>query len=142
MGTRRWIVGNMTRYAHGPIMLALDRRIFDIPLEERLQSRTSDLIAWTKTMLPTIRLSIIARHRTKLVPATKTSVLISLIRQHHSEHERNARHRDRNGHYHYHHHHRPYRTSYNRHSTAISTDKKPARYDFNQHSQIQTPRHP
>jgi hypothetical protein len=39
-------------------MLAIDRRIFDIPLEERLQSRTSDLVAWTKTMLPTIRLSI------------------------------------------------------------------------------------
>jgi hypothetical protein len=29
-----------------------------IPLEERLQSRTSDLVAWTKTMLPIIRLSI------------------------------------------------------------------------------------
>jgi hypothetical protein len=39
-------------------MLALDRRIFDIPLEERLQLRTSDLVAWTKTMLPVIRHSI------------------------------------------------------------------------------------
>jgi hypothetical protein len=45
-------------YAHGPIMLALDRRIFDIPLEERLQSRTSDVVAWTKTMLAVIRYSI------------------------------------------------------------------------------------
>jgi hypothetical protein len=32
--------------------------IVDIPLEERLQSRTSDLVAWTKTMLPVIRDSI------------------------------------------------------------------------------------
>jgi hypothetical protein len=39
-------------------MLAIDRCIFDIPLQERLQSRTSDLVAWTKTMLPTIRHSI------------------------------------------------------------------------------------
>jgi hypothetical protein len=39
-------------------MLAIDRRIFDLPLEDRLQERTSDLAAWTKTMLPTIRLSI------------------------------------------------------------------------------------
>jgi hypothetical protein len=45
-------------YAHSPIMLALDRRIFDIPLEERLQSRTSDLVAWTTTMLPVFRHSI------------------------------------------------------------------------------------
>jgi hypothetical protein len=39
-------------------MLAIDRRIFLIPLEERLRSGTSDLEAWNKTMLPTIRLSI------------------------------------------------------------------------------------
>jgi hypothetical protein len=36
-------------------MLAIDRRIFDIPLEERFQGRTSDLAAWTKTMQLTIR---------------------------------------------------------------------------------------
>jgi hypothetical protein len=45
-------------YASSPLMLAIDRRIFDIPLEERLQARASDLDAWTKTMLPIIRLSI------------------------------------------------------------------------------------
>jgi hypothetical protein len=45
-------------YANSPLMLAIDRRIINIPLEERLQSRTSDLVTWTKTMLPTIRLSI------------------------------------------------------------------------------------
>jgi hypothetical protein len=39
-------------------MLAIDRRIFNIPLEERFRARTSDLEAWNKTMLPTIRLSI------------------------------------------------------------------------------------
>jgi hypothetical protein len=38
-------------------MLAIDRRMFDI-LEERLQGRTSDRAAWTKTMQPTIRISI------------------------------------------------------------------------------------
>jgi hypothetical protein len=44
--------------AHGPIILALDLRIFDITLEEQFQSRTADLVAWTKTMLPVIRHSI------------------------------------------------------------------------------------
>jgi hypothetical protein len=45
-------------YANSPLMLVIDWRIFDIPLEERLQSRTSDLVAWIKTMLPAIRHSI------------------------------------------------------------------------------------
>jgi hypothetical protein len=45
-------------YANSPLMLAIDLRIFNIPLKERLQGRTSDLAAWTKTMLPTIRISI------------------------------------------------------------------------------------
>jgi hypothetical protein len=39
-------------------MLAFDRRIFDTPLEERLQVRTSDLVAWTTTMFPVIHHSI------------------------------------------------------------------------------------
>jgi hypothetical protein len=39
-------------------MQAIDRWMFDIPLEERLQGRTSDIAAWTKTMQPTIRISI------------------------------------------------------------------------------------
>jgi hypothetical protein len=45
-------------YAHAPIMLAHDRRILVVPLEERLQSRTSDLIAWAKTMLRVINQSV------------------------------------------------------------------------------------
>ncbi len=45
-------------YASSPLMLAIDRRIFNIPLEERLQGRTSDIAAWTKTMQPTIHISI------------------------------------------------------------------------------------
>jgi hypothetical protein len=45
-------------YASSLLMLAIGRRIFDIPLEERLQARTSDLGVLTKTMLPIIRLSI------------------------------------------------------------------------------------
>jgi hypothetical protein len=45
-------------YAYSPRMLAHDRRIFDIPLEERLKTRTSDLVAWTKAMLPVIHQSL------------------------------------------------------------------------------------
>ena len=33
-------------YVHAPIMLAHDRRVLDVPLEERLQSRISELLAW------------------------------------------------------------------------------------------------
>jgi hypothetical protein len=39
-------------------MLAHDRRVLDVPLEERLQSRTSELLAWAKTMLPIINRSV------------------------------------------------------------------------------------
>jgi hypothetical protein len=39
-------------------MLAHDRRVLDVPLEERLQSRTSELLAWAKTMLPIINRGI------------------------------------------------------------------------------------
>jgi hypothetical protein len=39
-------------------MLANDRRVLDVPLAERLQSRTSDLIAWAKIMLPVITQSV------------------------------------------------------------------------------------
>jgi hypothetical protein len=47
-----------TAYAHAPLMLAHDRRVLDVPLEERLQSRTSELLAWAKTMLPVINRSV------------------------------------------------------------------------------------
>jgi hypothetical protein len=39
-------------------MLAHDRRVLDVPLEERLQSRTSELMACAKTMLPVINRSV------------------------------------------------------------------------------------
>jgi hypothetical protein len=39
-------------------MLAHDRRILDVPLAERLQSRTSDLIASAKIMFPVITQSV------------------------------------------------------------------------------------
>jgi hypothetical protein len=42
-------------YAHAPSMLAHDRRILDLPLEEQIQSRTSDL---AKTMRSVINQSI------------------------------------------------------------------------------------
>jgi hypothetical protein len=45
-------------YSHGPLMLAQDQRVLDVPLEERLQSRTSELLAWAKTMLPAINRSV------------------------------------------------------------------------------------
>jgi hypothetical protein len=45
-------------YAHAPIMLAHDRRVLDVPLETRLQSRTSDLLAWVKTIQPVINQSV------------------------------------------------------------------------------------
>jgi hypothetical protein len=45
-------------YAYSPHMLAHDRRIFDIPLEDRLKSRTSDLVAWAKAMFPAIHQSL------------------------------------------------------------------------------------
>jgi hypothetical protein len=47
-----------TAYAHAPLMLAHDRRVLDVPLEERLQSRTTELLAWAKTMLPVINRSV------------------------------------------------------------------------------------
>jgi hypothetical protein len=40
--------------AHAPFMLAHDRRVLDVTLEERLQSRISELLAWVETMLPVI----------------------------------------------------------------------------------------
>jgi hypothetical protein len=39
-------------------MLSHDRRVLDVPLEERLQSRTSELLAWAKTMLLVINRSV------------------------------------------------------------------------------------
>jgi hypothetical protein len=47
-----------TAYPHAPLMLAHDRRVLDAPLEERLQSRTSELLAWAKIMLPVINRSV------------------------------------------------------------------------------------
>jgi hypothetical protein len=47
-----------TAYAHAPLMLAHDRRVLDVRLEERLQSRTTELLAWAKTMLPVINRSV------------------------------------------------------------------------------------
>jgi hypothetical protein len=43
---------------HAPLMLAHYWRVLDDPLEERLQSRTSGLLPWLKTMLPVINRSV------------------------------------------------------------------------------------
>jgi hypothetical protein len=47
-----------TAYAHAPLMLTHDRRVLDVPLEDRQQSRTTELLAWAKTMLPVINRSV------------------------------------------------------------------------------------
>jgi hypothetical protein len=45
-------------YAHAPLMLAHNWRVLDVPMEERLQSRTCELLAWDKAMLPVINRSV------------------------------------------------------------------------------------
>jgi hypothetical protein len=45
-------------YAHARLMLAHDRRVLEVPLEERMQSRTYELLAWAKSMLPVINRSV------------------------------------------------------------------------------------
>jgi hypothetical protein len=62
------------------LVLALDRRIFDIPLEERLQSRTTDLVAGTKTIFPVIHHSI-SEARAQIRTGHTASVIVSLTRQ-------------------------------------------------------------
>jgi hypothetical protein len=47
-----------TAYAHAPLMLAHDRRLLDVPLEERLLTRPSALLAWATTMLPATNQSV------------------------------------------------------------------------------------
>jgi hypothetical protein len=47
-----------TAYAFAPLMLARDRRVLDVPLEERLKSRTSALAAWVETISPVINQSV------------------------------------------------------------------------------------
>jgi hypothetical protein len=70
-----------TAYAYGPLRLAIDRRILDIPLEQCLQSRTSDLVAWVKTMFPIISITAFTRLGHNFVPDITSSVIISLTRQ-------------------------------------------------------------
>jgi hypothetical protein len=64
-------------YASSPLVLAIDQRIFDIPLEERFhgrtQGRTSDQLGPRQCYQPSP--SALASHRTNFVAATKTSVL-------------------------------------------------------------------
>jgi hypothetical protein len=112
----------------------IDRRIFDITLEERLQSRTSDLVTWTKTMPPVIRHISEAREQirtghqdirtyfsnTAAPERTRNATLITATAATTTTH----------------------RPSPNRHSPAISADKNPASSDFNRHSPVQTSRHP
>jgi hypothetical protein len=39
-------------------MLTQDQLVLDVPLEERLKSRTSELLAWVKTISPVINQSV------------------------------------------------------------------------------------
>jgi hypothetical protein len=45
-------------YTYGSHVFAHNRRVFDILLQGRLLSRTSDLIVWTNTISPIIHQSI------------------------------------------------------------------------------------
>jgi hypothetical protein len=68
------------RYSGGELLMkieegGLDRRILVIPLEERLQSRTFDLVAWAKTMFKFIHRSIRDKVGPNFVPIITTSVL-------------------------------------------------------------------
>jgi methionine synthase II (cobalamin-independent) len=47
-----------TAYAHAPLIFAHDRCVLDVPLEERLQSRTPEYLAWAKAILPVINQSV------------------------------------------------------------------------------------
>jgi hypothetical protein len=49
---------NEWKWHMSTLMLAHDRRVLDVPLEERLLTRTSALLAWAKTMLPAINRSV------------------------------------------------------------------------------------
>jgi hypothetical protein len=46
------------RHTHTPRSVSSRSAGLDVPLEERLQSRTSELLAWAKTMLPVINRSV------------------------------------------------------------------------------------
>jgi hypothetical protein len=61
-----------------PHMLAQERSVLDFPLEER-QSRTSDLVAWAKTLPLSIKASVMLRPNS--IPVMKTSVLLSPTHQ-------------------------------------------------------------
>jgi hypothetical protein len=116
-------------------MLAIDRRMCDIPLEERLQGRTSDIAAWNKTMQPTISIS----EAQKQLCTGHQDIRTFWQGSARAEHERNARYREHNVRQYC---HRQHRIPTNHNSTATSTDKNPARYDFNQQSPTSISRHP
>jgi hypothetical protein len=87
-------------YAHGPLMLALDRRIFDTPLGERLRSRISDLVACTKRMFPVIHHSI-SEARAQNTTGHHDILNLYLLHWHDSgrvNHERDAQRPDSTGH--------------------------------------------
>jgi hypothetical protein len=44
--------------AYESLMLALDRRVLDIPVGERLRTRTFDLVTWAKIIFPVVHQSI------------------------------------------------------------------------------------
>jgi hypothetical protein len=78
-------------------------------MEERLRARTSDLEAWNKTMLPTIRLTI-SEAQNQILTGHQDIRTFSRQGSASTKHERNARYRDRNDR---HHEPRPHLTSPN-----------------------------
>jgi hypothetical protein len=65
-----------TAYAHAPLMLAHDRRVLDVPLEERLQN---ELLNYWRRRKPCYPLSTeaSATHEHNYTPVIKTSAVIS-----------------------------------------------------------------
>jgi hypothetical protein len=120
-------------YARSPIILALDRPIFNIPLEERRQLRTSDLVAWTKTMFSVIRRSISEARKELRTGHQDIRTYFSDTAAPERAMNATLNNRDSSDHS-----HRSYRQSTNSHSPATSAYKNPARSKFYQYSPVQT----
>jgi hypothetical protein len=85
-------------YAYTRLILAFDRRIFDIPLEEHFQSRTSDLVAWPRQCMQ-LSIRAFAELRRNFVPGITTSILFLLHDSGRTNHERDAQRPDSTDHY-------------------------------------------
>jgi hypothetical protein len=106
-------------------MLVHDRRVVDVPLEERLKSRTSELVAWFKTFDPVINQSV----RDARAQIHTGHQDIRSYRGRHRNDQHYTHHRDRNAH-----------SSYQRvppsHSAALSGRTNQDSHDLCRHSPV------